>query len=76
MVGVAQLVEHWVVAPVAVGSSPITHPIIVFTDRECFTPCFIYPYRPRYGQAFSPYHTWLQMERRNFQTHKNPFCFL
>jgi hypothetical protein len=27
MVGVAQLVEHRVVAPVVVGSSPITHPI-------------------------------------------------
>jgi hypothetical protein len=27
MVGVAQLVEHWVVAPDVVGSSPITHPI-------------------------------------------------
>ena len=27
MVGVAQLVEHWVVAPVVVGSSPITHPM-------------------------------------------------
>ena len=27
MVGVAQLVEHWVVAPVAEGSSPFTHPI-------------------------------------------------
>ena len=26
-VGVAQLVEHLVVAQVAVGSSPITHPI-------------------------------------------------
>ncbi len=26
-VGVAQLVEHRVVAPVVVGSSPITHPI-------------------------------------------------
>jgi hypothetical protein len=26
MVGVAQLVEHRVVAPVVVGSSPITHP--------------------------------------------------
>jgi hypothetical protein len=26
MVGVAQLVEHLVVAQVAVGSSPITHP--------------------------------------------------
>ena len=28
MVGVAQLVEHRVVAPVVVGSSPITHPIL------------------------------------------------
>ena len=27
MVGVAQSVEHRVVAPVVVGSSPITHPI-------------------------------------------------
>ena len=30
MVGVAQLVEHRVVAPVVVGSSPITHPIFNF----------------------------------------------
>ena len=27
MVGVAQLAEHRVVAPVAVGSNPIAHPI-------------------------------------------------
>ena len=27
LVGVAQLVEHWVVASVVVGSSPIIHPI-------------------------------------------------
>ncbi len=27
MVGVAQLVEHRVVAPVVAGSSPVTHPI-------------------------------------------------
>ena len=26
MVGVAQLVERWIVAPVAVGSNPIAHP--------------------------------------------------
>ena len=26
MVGVAQLVERWIVAPVAVGSIPIAHP--------------------------------------------------
>src|SRR5262245_39362235 len=25
-VGVAQLVEHWIVAPVVVGSNPIAHP--------------------------------------------------
>ena len=29
MVGVAQLVEHRIVAPVVVGSSPIAHPIMV-----------------------------------------------
>ena len=27
MVGVAQLVEPWIVIPVVVGSNPITHPI-------------------------------------------------
>ena len=27
MVGVAQLVEHWIVAPAVVGSNPIAHPI-------------------------------------------------
>ena len=26
MVGVAQLVEHWTVAPVVAGSSPVPHP--------------------------------------------------
>lgn len=26
MVGIAQLVEHWIVAPVVAGSSPVTHP--------------------------------------------------
>ena len=26
MVGVAQLVEHWVVAPAVAGSNPVTHP--------------------------------------------------
>ncbi len=25
-VGVAQLVEHWIVAPVVAGSSPVVHP--------------------------------------------------
>ena len=34
MVGVAQLVEHWIVAPVATGSSPVAHPIysLSFSD--------------------------------------------
>lgn len=27
VVGVAQLAEHWVVAPVVAGSNPVTHPI-------------------------------------------------
>ena len=31
LVGVAQWVEHWVVAPEVVGSSPITHPIKIIT---------------------------------------------
>ena len=29
MVGIAQLVEPWIVIPVVVGSSPITHPIFL-----------------------------------------------
>ena len=29
MVGVAQLVERWIVAPVAVGSIPIAHPSLL-----------------------------------------------
>ena len=29
MVGVAQLVEPWIVIPVVVGSSPIVHPIFI-----------------------------------------------
>jgi hypothetical protein len=28
MVGVAQLAEHWIVAPVVEGSIPFTHPIL------------------------------------------------
>ena len=30
MVGVAQLVESWIVIPVVMGSSPIAHPKDVF----------------------------------------------
>ena len=41
MVGVAQLVEHWVVAPVVVGSSPITHPINFYNKRGSPTPSFV-----------------------------------
>jgi hypothetical protein len=29
MVAVAQLVEPWIVIPVVVGSSPISHPILL-----------------------------------------------
>ena len=35
VVGVAQLVEHWVVAPVVAGSIPVTHPMIF---RACLFP--------------------------------------
>ena len=41
LVGVAQLVEHWVVASVVVGSSPITHPINFHNKRGSLTPSFI-----------------------------------
>lgn len=35
VVGVAQLVERWIVTPVVEGSSPFTHPIFIFEiDRN------------------------------------------
>ena len=34
MVGVAQLVEPWIVIPVVVGSSPITHPKFMVQCRS------------------------------------------
>lgn len=42
MVGVAQLVEHWLVVPVAAGSSPVIHPMLsevvkISTDVESET---------------------------------------
>jgi hypothetical protein len=42
MVGVAQLVEHLVVAQVAVGSSPITHPINFKGLSIALNPFFYY----------------------------------
>ena len=38
MVGVAQLVERWIVIPVVVGSIPIVHPIFELFNRLTF--CF------------------------------------
>ena len=41
MVSVAQLVEHWIVAPVVVGSIPITHPTfltVTFLNQINTTP--------------------------------------
>lgn len=35
MVGVAQLVERWIVAPEVVGSNPIVHPKLAVAG--CFT---------------------------------------
>ncbi len=37
MVGVAQLVEHWIVAPEVVGSRPIVHPIFSPVGRSTVT---------------------------------------
>ena len=34
MVSVAQLVEPWIVIPVVVGSSPITHPTFDETKQD------------------------------------------
>ena len=42
MVGVAQLVEHWVVASVVVGSSPITHPINFHNKRGSLFPLLLF----------------------------------
>ena len=35
MVGVAQLVEPWIVIPVVVGSSPIVHPNLLKIKKRC-----------------------------------------
>jgi hypothetical protein len=35
MVGVAQLAEHWVVAPGVEGSNPFTHPLFGFFVAAC-----------------------------------------
>jgi hypothetical protein len=43
MVGVAQLVEHLVVAQVAVGSSPITHPIGIQRPLQLFVAAAFLP---------------------------------
>ena len=37
MVGVAQLVEPWIVIPVVVGSSPIIHPNLHIVDFKVLT---------------------------------------
>ena len=36
--GVAQLVEHWIVAPDVAGSSPVTHPIFIDAHLSHPTP--------------------------------------
>jgi hypothetical protein len=38
MVGVAQLVEHWLVVPVAAGSSPVVHPMCEVGPRYAVRP--------------------------------------
>jgi hypothetical protein len=39
MVSVAQLAEHWVVAPAVAGSNPVTHPI----KDSMLVPFYQYP---------------------------------
>ena len=49
MVTVAQLVEHWIVIPVVVGSSPISHPTFsrfkyyAKADTLCIIASFVIP---------------------------------
>lgn len=52
MVGVAQLVEHRIVAPGVVGSIPITHPTPKFPDRA--VPCV--QATERDGRVLRKYH--------------------
>jgi hypothetical protein len=49
MVGVAQLVEHWVVAPVVAGSSPVTHPIKAFSSAPPY-PALLEPGNSQTGE--------------------------
>ncbi len=42
MVGVAQLAEHWVVAPVAEGSSPFIHPIVNLKGQPASADLFLW----------------------------------
>ena len=58
MVGVAQLVEHWVVAPVVAGSIPVTHPITAITKEGVLDSLFYFCLNvPSLGaQYFNLYH--------------------
>ena len=51
MVGVAQLAEHWVVAPVGAGSNPVTHPRYFTLPEE--PRHMLYPH-PGEGIGYSP----------------------
>jgi hypothetical protein len=63
MVGVAQLVEHLVVAQVVVGSSPITHP----TRHQR-------PLQPIFAMAFQAYAPVAQLDRApDFESVGRPF---
>ncbi len=49
MVGVAQMVEHWLVVPVAAGSSPVIHPMLKAStdvERETTTRSSVSPDAP------------------------------
>ena len=51
MVGVAQLVEPWIVIPVVVGSSPIVHPTDTFSRIS-----LIASLQPRGTMGFLEFH--------------------
>ncbi len=53
MVSVAQSVEHWIVAPVVVGSIPITHPNLL--SRSIQDPPLTGRRLPRQSFQFEPH---------------------
>jgi ATP-dependent Clp protease adaptor protein ClpS len=80
MVGVAQLVEHWLVVPVAAGSSPVIHPMLsvpdTATSRETTTESRISPDVPWHTVVWNdpvnlmPYVTHVFRSYFGYSTHE------